>query len=172
MKMYYLLYVLYLLITIFCFYIIFIFLVRTKIEKLWNEILWYFNKRNCLLPSIYEISKQEIVKHNEIFEELLKLKKLDFLEKNIGKDLDERLNTQTLIHNELNFIYKIFTKHPKLLKNEKFLYINDIILDNSLNISKKLELYKNIINKFNYLIHIKQLTLIWLLIPISKIENI
>lgn len=169
MKIYY---ILYLLIPIFLLFIIFLFLLKTKILKLEKEILYFFNKRNCLLPSIYEVSKEETVKHNEIFEELLKLKKLDFQEKNINKNLFERLNTQTLIHNELNFIYKIFTKQPKLLKKEKFLYINDLILENSLNISKKLELYKNIIKKFNYYIWVKQLTLIWVLIPISKIDEI
>ena len=153
------------------FYIL-IFLLKIKIEKLEKKIINLFNEKNSFIPSIYEISKWVFMKHEEIFIEILKLKKINFLENNNNNKLFEIIKTQILIHNELNFIFKIFNKYPKLNKNEKFLYINDLIIENNLTLSNRLNIYKKIVKKYNNLINIKNITIIWLLIPLNKKINI
>lgn len=164
-----------LIITIIWFLIIFsilIFLLKIKIEKLENKIIILFNKKNSLIPCIYEISKWNFIKHEQIFDEILKLMKINFQENNIGNKLFEIIKTQILIHNELNFIFKIFAKYPKLYKDEKFLYINELYLENNLILSSKISIYKEIIKKYNQLINIKNITILWLFIPFNKKNNL
>ncbi len=153
-------------------FMIFIILIKIKIEKLEKKILYIFNEKNNQIPSIYEVTKDYLNKHNEIFNELIILKKKDFSENTINTKLTEKTNTYKLIHNELNFIFKVCNKHPKINKNHNFLYVKDIIIEISFDLWKRLELYKKIVKKFNNLIFIKNITIIWLLFPIEKKEEI
>ena len=50
-----------------------------------------FQKRLNLVPSLYDISKQYISKHNEVFEEILQLKKQQLYSEN---DFDTSLQLQ------------------------------------------------------------------------------
>lgn len=159
----------FLVIIVFLVFILFnIFLVTfdNKIKKLEDQILKLFEKRTNLVPSLYEISKNYINKHEEVFNEVVNLKKLEF--NNYNSWFIERIANETLIHHELNFIFKIINKHPEIQKNEKFLLIRDLFLENSSKIWKKIELYKNIIKKFNNLLIFKNLTIIWIFIKIEK----
>ena len=154
-------------IILFCFYI-YIYLLKIKIDLLEKKILHLFNKKNNLIPSLFEITKHSFIKHDEIFKQILQLRKLHFSEKNCWKYLYEILWTQKKIHNEINFIFKVSNKHPKLLKDWKFLYIRDVFLNKSSELWENIELYKNIISKFNFLIDCKNITIIWIFIPIKK----
>lgn len=164
----------YLYIIIFCFLIfyVFIFILKHKINLLEKKIISLFSKRNNLIASIYEITKNDFIRHDEIFKEILRLKRISFLETKINSDIQSIIYTQKLIHNELDFIFNITDKHPKLSKNFKFLYIKDILIEQSDQIWKKLDIYKNIILKYNYLIFIKNITILWLLIPFKKLDNL
>lgn len=59
-----------------------------------------------------------------------------------------------------------------MLKNHKFLYIREYIIDLSSDIWQKLDLYKKIVKKYNNFINIKNLTIIGIFIPIWKIKLI
>jgi hypothetical protein len=149
-----------------------LFLLETKISAFEKDIIDVFKQRNNLIPSIFEVSKDKVVKHEEIFEETLKLRKINFIENNLWVTLWETIRTQSLIHNELNFIFRICNKHNKLLKEGRFIYIRDLIIDKSFDIGTKIELYKKIVKQYNTLINIKQKSIIWILIPLRKKQNI
>lgn len=149
-----------------------ILLLKNKINSLENYIKNLFNIRTNIIPSLFEVSHTNLVRHDEIFREIVKLRKISFSERSLSRDLHEIIGTEQLIHNELNFIFKICNKHQKLIKNWKFIYLRELVISNSSNIWEYLKLYKNIIKKYNSLIKIKNYTLIGLLIPISKKEDI
>lgn len=157
---------------IYIFFIAFIYLVKAKLEKLERNIIEVFNRKNNQIPSIYEVTKDYLIKHSDIFKELIILKKKDFSENTQYTKLIEKTNTYKGIHNELNFVFKVCNKHPKINKNHRYLYIRDTIIDISSEIWTKLKLYKKITKVLNSLIFIKNITIIWLLFPVSKKEVI
>ena len=38
---------------------------------------------------------------------------------------------ESKIHHELNFIFQVCNTHPKILKDKKFLYIREVIIEKS-----------------------------------------
>lgn len=165
-------YIIPILIIIFLLFILFLILLKNKINKLEWKILQKFREKNNQIPCIYEITKPYINKHNEIFKELLILKRKDFSENLFYSNLLEKSQTYKLIHRELDFIFRVCNKHPKIEKNAKFLLIKDLIINKSNELWDNLVLYKSIVKKFNTLIFIKNISLIWILIPIKKIKSI
>jgi len=163
-------YALLIFIIIFILFVLFLFLLKRKINKLESKILFKFEEKNNQIPSIYEITKGYLNKHDEIFKEILILKKKDFSENLFLRTISEKTKTYKLIHNELNFIFRVCNKHPKINKNAKFLFIKDNIIEKSSDIWDNLIIYKKITTQFNRMIIFKNLTIIWLLIPINKIK--
>lgn len=157
---------------IFIVFIVFLILLNRKIHKLEKNILKKFKEKNNLIPSIYEVTKDYLNKHEEIFKEVLILHKKDFSENLFYTSLIEKTKTYKLIHNELNFIFRVCNKHPKINKDYKFLLTKDNIIDKSAQLWENLILYKKIISNYNKLINLKNLTIIWILIPIKKINTI
>jgi hypothetical protein len=78
------------------------------------------------------------------------------------------LYIEKLIHHELNFIFKISNKHPKLAKRWNFIYLRGLIINKSYYLWKKLSEYKQKTNIYNHLINVKNFTIIWLFIPLYK----
>ena len=151
---------------------IFVFLVKLKIEKLENKIKKLFNNRTNLIPSIYDATKNDFTRHHDIFSEILKYRKIEFSQNDYNENFNVILNTETKIHNELNFIFKIMNKHQKLLKKWKIIYLRELIIEKSFEIWKLLKLYRVMVIKYNKLIDIKNYSILWLFIPIEKKENI
>jgi hypothetical protein len=81
-----------------------------------NKIKKLFNSRTNLIPSIYDATKNDFTRHSDIFSGILKYRKIEFSQNDYDENFIAILNTETQIHNELNFIFKIMNKHPKLLK--------------------------------------------------------
>lgn len=159
-------------IILFILFICFLILLKNKIQKLENKILMKFKEKNNEITSIYECTKPYLNKHKEIFNEILIYKKKDFSENIFYSNLLEKTKTYKLIHNELNFIFRVCNKHPKINKDPKFLLIKDKIIDKSKDIWNNLTLYKNIVNKYNNLLIIKNLSILWIFIPIKKIYTL
>lgn len=149
---------------------IFLILFDKKIKQLENQIILLFEKRTNLVPPLYEITKNYITKHSEVFSQILNLRKIEF--SNYEDSFIERINNEKQIHHELNFIFKVISKHPKIEKEWKYLLIKDLFLENSSEIWKKVELYKNIIKKLNFFLLFKNITIIWLFINIKKRNEI
>ncbi len=165
-------YILIILLSLFSFFLIFLFLLKQKIKILEKKIIIQFKEKNNQIPSIYESTKNYLNKHDEIFKEILILKKKDFSENLFYNTLIEKTKTYKQIHNELNFIFRVCNSHPKINKDFKFNLVKSTIINKSSELWDNLMLYKNIVNKYNILIKIKQLTIIWLLIPINQINTI
>jgi len=165
-------YILISLLILFIFFILYIFILMKKINKLEKIILIKFKEKNNQITSLYECTKPYLNKHNEIFKEALILKQKDFSENLFFNNLLEKSKTYKLIHNEFNFIFRVCNKHPKINKDSKFLLIKDTVIDKSNELWKKLILYKQITDTYNKYITIKNITIIWIFIPIPKINNL
>ena len=90
---------------------------------------WFkFINSGLSVPSLYDISKNYIGKHSEVFEEILSLKKQDTF-----GDLDfyESIKLQGYIHHELNFIFTVINKNTPIQKNGKYLLLKDLFIENS-----------------------------------------
>lgn len=137
-----------------------------RLSILEKQIILLFEKRTQLIPALYEITKPYLTKHDEVFWEILALRKKEFHQ--YGEKFILKIQNEKLIHHELNFIFQVANKHPKIQKDSRFLLIRDLFLENSYAIWKKIGTYKKIILLFNRYVTIKNLTVIWILIPIEK----
>lgn len=157
------------LVIIFLFIVLFNFFLVTfdkKLKLLEDQIIWLFEKRTNLVPALYEITKEYLSKHDEVFQEILKLRNIEF--SNYEEDFLPRIENEVKIHHELNFIFKVIHQHPKIQQNGKYLLLKDLFLENSMLIWKKVELYKIIIKKLNFFLLFKNATLIGMFIKIKK----
>lgn len=111
---------------------IFLILLDRKIKKLENKIIFLFERRTNIVPSLYEITKHYFNKHTEVFYQILHLRKREF--SNYNDSFQERFNIEIQIHHELNFIFKVIHQHKKIKKESKYLLIEDLFLENSLEI--------------------------------------
>jgi hypothetical protein len=157
---------------IFILFLIFILILKNKIGLLENQIDEIFQSKNNLIPALFEVTKRDLIKHDHIFHELIKLKKIDFSEQSFYSNIHQTICTQQKIHKELDFIFRASHKHKKLIKDYKFYYIKELLFHRVSKLWESIALYKKIIKKYNKLITIKNLTIVWLLIPIQKKEEI
>ncbi len=152
---------------IFIFYII-ILKINSKINTNERLIQKQLLNRADLMPWLYEISKPILVKHSSIFEEVLKLRKVQFTLNDYSVSFIEFIKNEMAINHEISFIYSICSKNKKLNSLSKFSYIKQIIIRRNKIIWDEIENYKKRIHFFNKLILIKNYTLIGLLFPVSK----
>lgn len=151
-------------------YNVFLVLLDKKIKKLEIVILKTFNKRGNLIPSLYDVTKNYVSKHDEIFSEILSLRNKNLT--SYDWDFLKKVNEEIYIHHEINFIFKVANKHPKIQKDSKFLLVRDLFLENSFEIWEKIKLYKIISKKFNNLLVLKNFTIIWWFLDIQKKDEI
>jgi len=150
------------------FFYIFLAFMAYKIWMLEKRIITIFKKRTWIIPSLFELTKNELNKHDEIFKDIIWYKKIEFSQINYDEKLINIIKNEQLIHNELNFIFKVCNKNKKLQKEAKFLYIKDLLVNQSYELSNFIKIYRKISKTYNKYIFIKNLTLIWLFIPIIK----
>jgi len=147
------------------------YLLDVKVQKLERRIKRRFVSRSDTIPGIFEISKKYLNKHDEIFKEAVRLRKMELHLNNTNTKLYKIIEIEGLIHHEFNFIFKVCNKHKALTEDAKYNYIKEIIIYKSHEIGKNMELYKVIAAKLNKLIKIKNYTLIGAFIPIEKRVN-
>ena len=146
---------------------VFIFLLWKKIHLLEQKIHTLFQQRIDYIPSLYEVSKEDIQKQDEIFKEILLLRKKNFWNPLLSEIFLENIHTQTHIHNELNFIFKVCNNHKRLTRKWNFIYLRDLVIEKSYQISQMIELHTMIISQYNTLIRIKNFTIIGYLFPLT-----
>ena len=149
-------------------YYIFLKYIENKIFNLEEKIKKLFLERSNFIPWVYEISNGFLNRHNEIFHEILNLRKIEFSQDANNLELVEIIETKKLIHHEINFIFKVCNKHNQLIKEAKFIYLRNLIIKKSADIWENIEKYRKAIKYFNKLIFYKNITIIWLIFPISK----
>ena len=99
-------------------------------------------------------------RHEEIFTESMELRKKEFSLITVSKNLEGFLEVEGHIHHEINFIFQVCNKNPKLLKEKRFLYMRDIMIEKSAYISKEMKKYRKIIEIYNKIIQYKNYTVI------------
>ena len=96
---------------------LFLLLLKMKIDSLEIKIKYYFKNRASSIPALFEVSKNYLNKHDDIFKEILRLRSIEFCENNLEVSLADLIDIESLIHHELNFIFKVCNKHPSILKD-------------------------------------------------------
>ena len=143
-----------------------------KIEYFEWKIIQLFSSRTDVFPGLYEVSKSWLARHEEIFMEILELRKKEFSLSSISQEIESFIEFESKIHHELNFIFQVCNKNPKLIKSGRFLYVRDIVMEKSTTISQQIKKYRRIIQIYNTCITYKNYTLVWFLIPFSKKASI
>jgi len=161
-------YILLLLATLIILASISIYILSKRIDIFEQKLMLLFVKRSNIFPWLYEISSDKLSRHNEIFAEALSLRKKDFSLASTNKDIETYLELQSHIHHEINFIFQVCNKNRALLKDKNFLYLRDIMINASADISRDMKKYKRIIKIYNQIIFYKNCSIIWLLIPFWK----
>jgi hypothetical protein len=94
-----------------------------------------------MIPALFDITKNVFIKHDEIFKKILLYRKQELYKYYVKDEFDsiesefaKVLHLEELIHHELNFIFKIANKHPKLIKKGNFIYIRDLFINKSFEI--------------------------------------
>ncbi len=151
-------------------YNLFLYTYSKKLDLLEQIIIQRFEKRANLIPSLYQITKNYLNKHDLVFEEIMKLRKIQL--NTFWEEFLLHLNNEVKIHSELNFIFKLSNDNQKLQKNYKFLLLKDLFLEQSLKIWEKVKLYRLIIKKFNKLLKYKKFTIIWFFFDIKEKHDI
>ena len=155
---------LYIILSVFWFFVIFnifLYYLWRKINNLEKIISILFEKRLWIIPPLHDISQKYLVKHDNVFNSVLKLLKAKSTIDEFYVDFNEKLYAQSLIHHELDFLFKIFNKHEKLIRDYKFVYLRDLTINNSFEIWKKINLYKSIVKKYNSFVKINYIFLYW-----------
>jgi len=125
-----------------------------------------FEKRTQLVPALYEITKEFLAGHDEIFAEILRLRKVEFA--GYEQSFAKRIATETRIHHELNFIFSAANANPRLQRNGRFLLVRDLFLENSRGIGERVAIYKAIIKKINLCIDLKKFTVVGWFFRVEK----
>ncbi len=160
---YYLIYImLYFLATIIILIIVFIIrihFIRKNLNKIEQIITKTFNARTNMIPAIFEVTKWTFSKHDEVFKEILKYRKQELYKyyikeytDNIENEFVKLIHIEELIHHELNFIFKVANKHPKLAKKWNFIYLRDLLIKKSYDLWILLEDYKNKVKLYNKIV--------------------
>lgn len=135
-----------------------------------QKMIQIFSSRTDSITGLYESTKGEVEKHSEIFSEILSLRKKEFSLVSISHTLESFINLEKRIHHEINFIFQVCNKNPKLARKKEFLYMRDIMMEKSMKIWEYMKKYKKIIEIYNKFVRIKNYSLIGIVLPFSKKE--
>jgi len=134
-------------------------------EKYIQKIL---KQRSDLIPSLYEISKNHLNKHKEVFKELINLRKIQFSLNEYEVSFIEFIKNEISLNHEIRFIYNICINNKELQNDKDFLYIKKLVIEKNKLIWQNIENYKKNIKYINNLVKIKNYTILWLFIPSQK----
>jgi len=145
-----------------------IYFLTRRIDIFEHKLMLIFSKRSDIFPWLYEVSSDKLTKHTEIFAEALSLRKQEFSLMSTNRDIEWYIQLQSHIHHEINFIFQVCNKNRALLKDKNFLYLRDVMISASWEISKEMKKYRKIIEIYNEIIFYKNCSIIWLIIPFTK----
>lgn len=154
---------------LFCIYIVLIVsllkLQLNKIEEIEEQIIDQFFAKINKIPALVEIMKKYI-KKDDIYEDIIYLHKLWIIYNVDGIYSILNLNFRT--YKELQFLIKLSQRIPEITKNWNFLYIKNYISFHEKDIEKEIWIINIEFAKYNKLITLKNLSVIWLLYPLEK----
>lgn len=137
--------------------------VKIKVKKLQKKIIDLLKKRNNQIYSIFIIWKNDIIKSEEVFSWFIEIYNKELWNEDFWS-FDDKIKTNTLIHKEIDFIFKICEKHISIIKNEKYNYIKDSILNKSYDIWEYIKYNKKIKQIYKKVDLISKIFIIWFFI--------
>lgn len=158
--------------TFLCIGSIYFYVFQRYIFSIEQEIIESFSYRNDSIPSVYEISRGHLSRYDEIFQEILQLRKQEFHLKEVSQNIEVYYTLEAKIHHEMNFVFQVCNKSPHISRNKKFLYIRDVIMEKSEKISQLIQHHKKYLQVYNTAVKYKNYTLIGYLIPFYKKEEL
>lgn len=144
-------------------YNLFVYVLTIKIKKLEKKTISLFQERNSKIIWVFQTTKDELIKANEIFEEFFDLRRRDLFENIEHIDLETKLLLYRKIHNEINFIFKTCEKHKTIQDNAIYNYLKEEVSDLSEEIWQKIEIYNLIKEKYNKYKNLSRIMIIWYL---------
>ncbi len=147
---------------------VFLSIIHNKIQRFETRVIQMFTKRTDMFPALFEVSRDTLQRHEEIFQEALDLRKREFALIETTKNFKNIVDIEKYIHHEINFIFQVCNKHHLLEQNKNFLYLRDCIVTKSHALGKDINKYKHVIESYNKIIRIKNYTIIGYLLPFSK----
>ncbi len=147
---------------------IFLLYSERSIERSERDIIRIFTARSDILCQLFEVSQDFMSRHEEIFREVFSLRKKEFSLIGVTHSLESFLQIEEAIHHEINFIFQVCNKNPKLNTEKKFLYVRDLMVEKSSSIGKEMKLYRKKVLAYNNIIRIKNISILWLFLPFHK----
>lgn len=124
----------------------------------------FFHKVNKI-PALIELMKK-YTRHPDVFGDLLYLHKL-WIIYNI-ESIYDLLDLNYKIHREFTFLIKLAYKIPEITSKWNFHYIKNKIGYIEENLEKELNILNIDFNKFNRLIKLKNISIIWMLFDFDE----
>lgn len=149
---------------------LYLWLYHSRITRKEKEIKQIFISRTDSITGLFEVSKPYIERHAEVFSEILSLRKKEFVLMELSDNIKAIYEVESKIHHELNFIFQVCNTHPKILKDKKFLYIREVIIEKSSNLWLSISQYNKHLTVYNKAIEYKKYTIIWMFLPFHKKE--
>lgn len=147
---------------------IIVFVIKNKSKKIDIKesyiIDLFFSKVNKI-PAFIEIMKQ-YTNYPDIFEDIIYLHKLSIIY-NI-KSIYDILELNQRINRELQFLSKLGLKINNLNKDWNYIYIKNYLWFYDNDIEKEISKISDDFESFNRLIALKNISILWFLIPIDK----
>jgi hypothetical protein len=134
-----------------------------------RALLDIFLKKVSKIPALIEVMRPFIVKE-EAFNPLISVHTDTMISST--DSVYDILSHNARLQNEFLFLMKLSVHFPDLQKHEYFLYVRDFIIGYERNMRSRFIYMNHAITRWNTFIRIKNLTLIWYLLPGSKIAEI
>jgi len=136
-----------------------------RIKHKESEIIELFFSKINKVPSLVEIMKK-YTNHPDIFEDTIYIHKL-WIIYNIHSVYD-LLEPNFRLDREFQFLMNLSAKIKELHKNGNFLYIRNYIIFYKNNIDKRFKEINIDFEKYNKLVKLKNISILWLIIPFQE----
>lgn len=134
--------------------------IEEKMKEKQKKLIGLFSARSDMFPALFEVSLPYLTRHKEIFDQALSLRKQEFSLKSTSQLIESFIDVEQKIHHEINFIFQLCNKHPQMLREKRFLYLRETIISKSSYIGFQVQEYRKLVEGYNFLIQIKNYTLI------------
>lgn len=138
---------------------------KNKINKIEEKIIELFFWKLNKIPALVEIVRYEIPK-DWAYKDIIMLHTNALIWK--FEDFYDVLEINAKLNREFQFFMNISIRQWNLARDWNFIYLRDFIIFFEKEINKEINKIRIEIEKYNKLVSLKNLTIIWLLFPISK----
>jgi len=140
---------------------------KIELENIERELRKMFMKRTNLILALHALAKPHSSKTDMIFKSIMDYRKIEIFSSK-SMNLAEFVKLESKIHYELSFIIQYINSIDVLTNNWNMLYIKDNILLISEELWKKINSHREKTKKYNKVLFMKNLTLIWIFFPFKR----